>query len=998
MTTPSKFCKSLAISMLLLCITLLSYSQISFKGGIMDNSEIWTSDTTYVIYQDLIVPDGITLSIEEGVLVKMNYARGIIINKGILRVSGTQTDSVSFVPNHSHPGQMWKWKGIVIKNANVENESQLSFAQIIDAETAIMLEDSRNVTIENTSMLNCQNLGVQIVNSSLCFLINCDIENNYDGIEILADYICSSSENVIYNCIIKNQNHNIKIFREKGGLYNNNLISRNLIGSGNNGIWIESNGGSVNSENIIEHNLILNNGGGAGYGLYLGLDSTIVTNNIFWRNNIAVFSVRKGNNCSINNNSFYQNNLAIAIEAGSEGNKYLNNTFSLNSGELFGIMETQNIMFSSNNMLHNYGSENIVVNHTHLDLSITDNYWGTTDTSRINKLIYDSLDNPDRGKLNFIPYLNSIDTSNPVSPPFQVIKQFVDSKVRLSWRVNQEQDLMGYRVYYGNYADYSFSKKYETGTDTVFVFPGDIVIYDSIAVTAFDSVLVTGNAQLSGHESPFAFAVIYPYAGNDTIICKHLKELDIVSSNVPMAYHRLFWTTSGDGHFDNPYILAPTYFPGSMDFQNGGALISLKVIIGEDTFVDSFSLSIIDDPVAFAGNDTIVIADSEILLENAFAHNYDTVKWFTNGDGSFNDDTLVNPVYYPGYLDIESGIVFLEITAFSECGAEVDSIKIVIEPHYSVEGRLWAFQKSVNQGVVVAFKENDEGARAVQIESVESDGSFRFEKVMTGNYYLYAVPDTNNPDNVVPGYYVNKLRWQSSYLLPVDADVYDIDIHLPAVDFLLPTGEASISGHMDIPVDIVANSKFNSEIYCIPWFDYSNSVFCREGLSNITVLLFNHTKLKLLDYTLTNEQGDFYFNRLPYGSYVVDAEKAGFLSIPSPVITLSPEHKNETGIVLEINQQKIGFSFGSNTSPENSIMVFPNPASNEINIPYTNPLLLSLQIEVYDLFGNSVLKCDIPSGKASSIFKLDITGLSPGLYFGQIINSNLTAHFRFVKR
>jgi len=71
---------------------------------------------------------------------------------------------------------------------------------------------------------------------------------------------------------------------------------------------------------------------------------------------------------------------------------------------------------------------------------------------------------------------------------------------------------------------------------------------------------------------------------------------------------------------------------------------------------------------------------------------------------------------------------------------------------------------------------------------------------MIGNYYLYALPDTNNSNNAAPCYYANDLRWQNAYLLPVDADVYDVDIQLQLTDFVLPVGEASISGHMEKPM------------------------------------------------------------------------------------------------------------------------------------------------------------------------------------------------------
>lgn len=982
------------ISILLLTVALQSYSETIFVGGLMEESETWTKDNVYIVYQDLIVPGGVFLSIEAGVLVKINYAMSIIVDDGVIKVDGSNSDSVSFIPNHSSPGQTWKWSGLVIRNASVENKSYLKYARFLDAETAIKIENSYDVTVENSSIFNCQNLGVNIVNSNSCFLLNCTIGNNYDGIEILAGYLESSSDNVIYNCIIRNQNHNIYIFREEGGSCRNNLVLRNLIEDGNNGIWIDNSGGSVVSENIILENFILKNGAGVGFGLFLAHDSTVVSNNIFWENNIAIFSEDKGDNCIINNNSFYQNNWAIAIGAGSEGNKHLNNTFSLNKNEVLGIKETQNVVFSRNNLLNTEDFENIVINSTPFDLSISDNFWGTEDTARIDKLIYDGTDDPDLGKLTYIPFLQSIDTSNPISPPYKVVKQLVDNKVRISWHVNQESDLKGYSLYFGDYSNYSFSEEMEMGNDTLFIFENDVSIYNQFAVTAYDSAMVTNNSQVSGHESPFAFAVLYPYAGNDTIICQFTHELDIVNSNIPFEYQTISWSTAGDGLFSNTTILNPTYYPGSSDIQNGGTIITINVISEDGVFEDRFSLSIIDDPVAFAGNDTVVVADSEIYLNEAIAQHFESVIWFTSGDGIFNNDTLINPIYIPGNSDIESGIVFLEMIAYSVCGTATDTISISIEPHFSVEGKIWTFQNPADPGVVIAFMESDDITRAIQIESAKSDGSFRFEKLMTGNYYLYALPDTNNLSNAVPGYYANKLNWQSAYLLPVNEDVYDVDIHLPSVDYVLPEGEASISGHMLMP----QSSKFNNDIYCVPWFNLSNNVLCSEGLSNVTVFLFNNSRTRLFDYTLTDELGNFYFSKLPFGNYIVDTEKAGFLSIPSSPISLSPEHKSETGIVLEINQQKIGITLYSDGASESSISVFPNPAINELNIPYSNTLSSTLQIEICDLFGNRVLKTTIPGKQIPEVIKLNINGLSPGLYFGKIINKDLITHFRFVKK
>ncbi len=822
---------------------------------------------------------------------------------------------------------------------------------------------------------------------------NCNVKNNYDGLEIIISNLGTSSNNAISNCNIENQNNNIYIYRSSG-IYLNNIISNNIINSGNNGIWLDNSTSYGYSKNIIEKNIFLHNGSNVGYGLFLNYDSTIVRNNIFWENNIAVFSGENGINCLIAENSFYQNNWAVAIGANSEANTYINNTFALNKPEVIGIKEVVDIVFRNNNMLYDDGSSNVVINNTSSNLPIINNYWGTTDTNTISKLIYDKNDDPTLGTLYYKPFLEYLDTANPVSPPAKVIKQLINNEIEISWKSNREIDLAGYNIYYNNFVDYSFSNKYVTALDTMFVFPNEVSIYDTIAVTAFDSTISIGNQQLTGNESPFAIAVLYPYAGADTVVCKDMKSLKIINATIPMVYNKLFWETSGDGYFSNIFIQSPTYFPGFMDVQNGGAQISLNVIADNDTLTDEFALSIINNPIAYAGNDTTVIADADILFSEAYAQNANNVLWLTDGDGSFNYDTIVSPIYHPGSNDISVGVVHLEMIAYSKCGFSSDTIVVNIEPHFSILGNVWSNQQPATTCVVIAYQQNNIDTRAMQMENTQNDGSFKFEKLMVGNYYLYALPDTNNFDNVAPGYYANKLRWQTAYLIPLDADVYDVDISLPKVDFNLPFGDASVSGHMEMP----QNSIYNSDIYCSPWFDAGYTNFYGGGLSNITVLLFNEKQSNLLSYTLTDQQGNFYFNKLPYGKYVVDAEKAGFQSIASSSILLSQEHAHETGIIIQINQQKIVTNNKTSSTKYNNVIVAPNPASTVINIPITEAFLSPVKIEVFNIVGYIIKIDNTPYILHDNNIKLDINNLKQGMYFGNVIYSNGISHFSFIKK
>jgi len=72
-------------------------------------------------------------------------------------------------------------------------------------------------------------------------------------------------------------------------------------------------------------------------------------------------------------------------------------------------------------------------------------------------------------------------------------------------------------------------------------------------------------------------------------------------------------------------------------------------------------------PAASAGPYDTICAGQNYHLQGTASH-YDSVMWFTNGDGSFSDPEILSPVYTPGTNDIINELVRLKITAYGENG------------------------------------------------------------------------------------------------------------------------------------------------------------------------------------------------------------------------------------------------------------------------------------------------------------------------------------------
>ena len=92
-----------------------------------------------------------------------------------------------------------------------------------------------------------------------------------------------------------------------------------------------------------------------------------------------------------------------------------------------------------------------------------------------------------------------------------------------------------------------------------------------------------------------------------------------------------------------------------------------------------------EQPVAFAGNQASMCGNSTVSLSGATASNYSTLFWTSSGDGTFNNQTILNPVYTPGPNDYLSGSITLTLTAeglgkSGSCIAAISNINLTLNP------------------------------------------------------------------------------------------------------------------------------------------------------------------------------------------------------------------------------------------------------------------------------------------------------------------------------
>ena len=82
--------------------------------------------------------------------------------------------------------------------------------------------------------------------------------------------------------------------------------------------------------------------------------------------------------------------------------------------------------------------------------------------------------------------------------------------------------------------------------------------------------------------------------------------------------------------------------------------------------IDDICFPPLHTTIAYAGDKTITCDKASVVIQNAYAYDYDVVRWTTDGDGHFEDEAIVNPTYFPGSQDLANKNVILTLTALGK--------------------------------------------------------------------------------------------------------------------------------------------------------------------------------------------------------------------------------------------------------------------------------------------------------------------------------------------
>ncbi|MFZ4581688.1 MAG: T9SS type A sorting domain-containing protein [Paludibacter sp.] len=325
------------------------------------------------------------------------------------------------------------------------------------------------------------------------------------------------------------------------------------------------------------------------------------------------------------------------------------------------------------------------------------------------------------------------------------------------------------------------------------------------------------------------------------------------------------------------------------------------------------------------------------------------------GSVSFNLDSifigLKDTIYMPPMQDCA-------IAGFATCYEIVESQPV---ENYSISGKAIAGNDVVQSGSAVLYAKDFK--KALNAVPLKSNGTFVFDNLIQGEYTVYIIPDIVQYKNYLPTFYVNKVHYKRADYVSLEKTIDGMSIQLRP--FNRPVGNGKIYGNIfyestGLKDTVMSENgmkkvKVNTEV---------------NFAINIPVLLYDAND-EPVDWTLTDENGNYAFENIAIDTYKVVSETAA-AEAEIPVV-LSVEN-------AVINADLMLKNSANNTdirTQQNTVLnIYPNPVIDNLTIA----LHEAGEVSICNAMGQTILKQQLNSGTNT----LDLRILSKGVFFVKI--------------
>lgn len=291
-----------------------------------------------------------------------------------------------------------------------------------------------------------------------------------------------------------------------------------------------------------------------------------------------------------------------------------------------------------------------------------------------------------------------------------------------------------------------------------------------------------------------------------------------------------------------------------------------------------------------------------------------------------------------------------------------------------IQGYVYAGNLPVNNGYVLIYKINQSNTSYVLVDSIPTNSNGFYQHILLN-------PQSGSPQFLIkanicssssiynqfaPTYYFNSVNWY--FAVPVLLSNFNTFYNINMIPLISP---------------VVGNGNISGNVVSLNSIKSSNDI----PLSKVELYLTDENDLPL-KFSYSDNNGNFYFNSLPLGTYKLYLNIPGVVCNPYSII-LNSSNPTVSNINISIsNNFAIITSIEKNKNYENFIgEIFPNPTNDEAFIEFNSNSSQIVKVEVIDTKGLIVSSNEyyIEGYRKINLAKND---LKSGIYTIKIYNSD----------
>ncbi|NOY49303.1 MAG: T9SS type A sorting domain-containing protein [Chlorobi bacterium] len=346
----------------------------------------------------------------------------------------------------------------------------------------------------------------------------------------------------------------------------------------------------------------------------------------------------------------------------------------------------------------------------------------------------------------------------------------------------------------------------------------------------------------------------------------------------------------------------------------------------------------------------------------------DIVSWFWDfGDG--DTSALQNPdhIYMrPGVYKVK-----FKVTAGEGAKTESNTISSLIyisdRSYFHMGGHTFAGYFPIDKGLAYLYI-IDSNLSYIPVDTVKFDtlGFYIFYQIPAGKYLVKTQADEESEfyGDFIPTYYGDNMFWEDAAVVELNNTGWEYDIHLiQGVE--MTNGNCSLDGNVvySDPESVLGNIP--AELVDLYLVDGNNTVFLSH---------------------YSDEKGYFDFSNLPTGKYWIYPELTG-IETKKMHFELTDEKPSVTDIQIIIGPSGPDFIFEYATKESIINNLYPNPATNIVNVSFNNNDNSGLNIELIDLSGKVVFSEKVNVSAYDKNTNINVSDFKSGLYILKISNN-----------